>query len=137
VNKELKTDVSYDLVSTSCTYRACTNTNYVTNQAVKSTGQLTNVMLLQGSVDVRQIAGYQVAQHSLVGLHSTHHHRLTISLFVSLSVCAILQPLLLHLKKIKKKIFIAMQPFKVEMIQDNTKLQNTKQHELLLSLTLT
>jgi len=32
------------------------------------------------------------------------------------------------------KIFIAMQPFKVEMIQDNyTTSQNTKQHELYYS----
>jgi len=36
--------------------------------------------------------------------------------------------------KMKIKIFIAMQPVKVEMIQDNyTTLQNTKQHELYYS----
>lgn len=97
VNRELKADVSYDLVTTSCTYRACTNAKCVNNQAVKTTDQLTNVMLLQCSVDLWYIAGYQVAQHSLVSLHRTHHHRLTISPHISLSVCAILQPLMTKL----------------------------------------
>ena len=60
--------------------------------------------------------------------HLVNH---SLSILANMNCCTLI--LFLNLK-MKIKIFIAMQPVKVEMIQDNyTTLQNTKQHELYYS----